>query len=91
MKGFVNNGLYAVLTNNYYSVYLSNGYYSLNGDSTVPGLFYKVDIDNCQIISNNYMTNSLVLTNSYGISTPDNNNNFYIHSIADYTNGTDGN
>lgn len=92
MKGLVNNSGYAKLTSNFYSLFLTGNYYDLTGNPISYGLNqYKIDIDNCQVISNSYMGSSLVLTTNYGISKSDNNNNFYIHSIADYTDGTDGN
>lgn len=92
-----NNGLsssFAQLTNNYYSVYFnSNKYYSLNGIKTYEPNIYKVDIDNCQIDYNNYISNSnLLLTTNYGITKYDTNlKNFYIESIGSYSDGTDGN
>ena len=50
------NVRFPMLTNNYYSIYMNgNNYFALNGSSTNARLAYKIDIDNCQIISNSYL------------------------------------
>lgn len=91
------NGLsssFAYLTNNYYSVgfYNSLKYFNLNGSISYDPNIYKVDIDNCLIVYNNYISkNNELLNTNYGITAPDSSYNYYIESIGSYSDGTDGN
>lgn len=92
MKGLTNVN-FPILTNNYYSTYNSQSskYYSLDGVNVNNSTSYKIDIDNCQVITTSYLTQNTLLNTKYGITKQDSNNNFYIASVNSYTDGTDGN
>lgn len=92
MKGLI-NVTFPYITNNYYSTYNSQSskYYSLDGVSVNNSMSYKIDIDNCQVITTSYLTLNTLLNTNYGITKQDLNGNSYIASVNSYTNGTDGN